>query len=161
MKNLIAFYLIILIINNCKHIDKPEIIQFTTYTKEVDSFVSLDKMLVNYYYFFLVKNYSTKKDVISRIDSFVNNFLDTSKFSPSREEVRVYFYKETSKTNIESIRANPREVDRYSNKNDLVWCYTLHRNNFVEKEKIKNGEVVETNSKLITPIPKFIIKKLE
>jgi hypothetical protein len=109
----------------------------------------------------LVRNYSSKKEVISVIDSFANNFLETGIFSPNREEVRMAFYKETSNTNIESIQANPREVDRYSNEHDLVWCFTLQRNNFLKKEKIKEGEVIETNSELIDPTTKFRIKRVE
>lgn len=151
----------ILIASTCKQLAKPHIIQFTTYSREIDSSVSLNKMRVIYNYFFLVRNYSSKKEVVSVIDSFANNFFKTGKFSPNREEVRVYFYKQTSKTNIESIKANPREVDRYSNQHDLVWSYTLQRNNFIKIEKIKDGDVVETNVELMAPTPKFKIKKIE
>ena len=161
MKIIIAIFLLLTIICSCKQSPKPQFVQFTTYTKEVDSFVSLDKMRVIYNYFFLVKNYSSKKENISMVDSFANQFLNTGKFSPNREEVRLWFYKETSKTNIESIRANPREVDRYSNEHDLVWSYTLQRNNFIERKKFKKGEVVETNSIKIDKAPKFRIEKAE
>ena len=95
------------------------------------------------------------------VDSFANQFLNTGKFSPNREEVRLWFYKETSKTNIESIRANPREVDRYSNEHDLVWGFTLQRNNFLRREKFKTGEVIETNSVHVVPSPKFKVEKVE
>lgn len=161
MKNLIIIYGILTIASGCKHQSKPEIVQFTTYTKEADSLISLDKMRVYYNYFFLVKNYSTKIDVTSAIDGFALGFLKDGKFSPNREEVRIWFYKETSKTNVEAIRANPREVDRYSNEDDLVWGYTLLRTNFIKKEKFKNGEVEQTNLEPITPTPKFRIKKKE
>ena len=161
MKIIIAIFLLLTIICSCKQSPKPQFVQFTTYTKEVDSFVSLDKMRVIYNYFFLFKNYSSKKENISMVDSFANQFLNTGKFSPNREEVRLWFYKETSKTNIESIRANPREVDRYSNEHDLVWSYTLQRNNFIERKKFKKGEVVETNSIKIDKAPKFRIEKAE
>jgi hypothetical protein len=161
MKTLLLIYSILIIALSCRQPAKPQIVQFTTYTKEVDSSVSLNKMRVIYNYFFLVRNYSSKKEVISVIDSFANNFLETGKFSPNREEVRIFFYKETSNTNIESIQANPREVDRYSNEHDLVWCFTLKRNNFLKKEKIKEGEVIETNSELIDPTTKFRIKRVE
>ena len=161
MKIIIAIFLLLTIICSCKQSPKPQFVQFTTYTKEVDSFVSLDKMRVIYNYFFLVKNYSSKKENISMVDSFANQFLNTGKFSPNREEVRLWFYKETSKTNIESIRANPREVDRYSNEHDLVWGFTLQRNNFLRREKFKNGEVIETNSVHVVPSPKFKVEKVE
>ena len=161
MKTLMFIFSILTIVMSCMKPTKPQIVQFTTYTNEVDSSFSLGKMRVIYNYFFLVRNYSAKKEIISVIDSFANNFLETKKFSPNREEVRLYFYRETYKTNIESIKANPREVDRYSNQHDLVWGYTLKRNNFLEKEKIKNGEVIESNSEQLVPAAKFRIEKIE
>lgn len=161
IKAILLFSLILLFAISCKQPDKPTIIQFTTYTKEVDSSFSLGKMRVIYNYFFLIQNYSPKKEVLSVIDSFAKDFLDPEKFSTYREEVRLWFYKETSKTNMESIRANPREVDRYSNEHDLVWGYTLQSDNFIKKEKIKNGEIIETNAELIFPDPKFRIKKVD
>lgn len=161
MRNLILIYGALIILSGCKSQSKPEIIQFYTYTKEVDSFISLDKMRVYYNYFFLVKNYTSKENVRTTIDSFAIKFLKTGKFSPNKEEVRIWFYRETARTNIEKINANPREVDRYSNQHDLVWGYTLLRNNFIKKEKFLNGEVVQTNFEAKTPIPKFDVKKLE
>lgn len=94
---------LIMIYTGCRPEEKPEIIEFTTYTKSIDSSISLNKMRVYYNLFFLVKNFSANKEVISTIDSFATNFLGTSHFSPNREEVRLWFYKESSKTNIESI----------------------------------------------------------
>jgi len=162
MKIIITIFLLLTIICSCKQSPKLKFVQFTTYTREVDSStIWKGRNLVYYNFFFLVKNYSSKKENIAIIDSFANSFLATEEFSPNREEVRVYFYKETSKTNIESIRANPREVDRYSNEHDLVWSYTLQRNNFIERKKFKKGEVVETNSIKIDKAPKFRIEKAE
>ncbi|MFZ4769825.1 MAG: hypothetical protein ACOYLO_06555 [Ferruginibacter sp.] len=159
---LLIFSTLATIAISCKKSVKPQIIQFTTYTKEVDSSVIWKgRNLVYYNFFFLVKNYSTQKQDISIIDSFATNFLTSGKFSPNKEEVRLWFYKETAKTNIEAIRANPREVDRYSNEHDLVWGFTLQKNNFLRRKKFKDGEVIETNSIKIDPAPKFRIEKVE
>lgn len=155
-----TFICCLIMIAGCRPQEKPEIIEFTTYTKSVDSSISLNKMRVYYNFFFLVKNFSANKEVISTIDSFATNLLRTSHFSPNREEVRLWLYKETSKTNIESIRANPREVDRYSNQHDLVLGYTLLRDDFINKKNFENGEVVESNSGHATP-PKIKIEKLQ
>jgi hypothetical protein len=161
MKNLIVFIGILTTVTSCMRKSKMEIVQFNTYTKEADSLISLNKMRVYYNYFFLVKNYSDKTESNASIDSFSLRFLKYGKYSPNREEIRIWFYKETSKTNIEAIRANPREVDRYSNEHDLIWCYTLFRNNFIKKDKFKNGEVEQTNLKSITTSPKIETKKKE
>lgn len=134
---------------SCKSSSTISITQFNTLTKELDTIEGIGKengnTLYYYTYFFLVSNYKNCKHNINLIDSFSNNFFKKKTFLPHTERVELYFYKETNKTNLEAIKANPREVDRYSNFHDLVWRFTLLKNGSIVKERMKNGDVLESN----------------
>lgn len=137
--------------------NKPiTITEFTTYNKPVYSTISLGKEMIYYNNFFLVSNYRNHKQVEMELDSFVINFTSNQHYAEKTEDIRLYFYKESSKTNLLAIERNPREVDRYSNAHDLVYCYIVKLNGSTVREKFKNGEVIETTAKNIRP-PKFKI----
>lgn len=98
----------------------------------------------------------------SQIDSFVTKYTDRNEFSPFTNEIRMYFYKETKKTNLIEIKKNPRELDRYSNAHDLIYYYAVKLNGSKVWKKYKKGKVIATSEKQI-PTPKFkiILNKIE
>ena len=151
-------YLIVLmfLLQSCVSDKLITISEFSTYNKSISTTVSLGKERVYYDNFFLVSNYRDNKKVKMAIDSFVVKFTSGNSYSPLTDEIRLYFYKETSKTNLVEIKKNPREVDRYSNRHDLVYYYAVKLDGSKVREKIKNGEVIETTEKQI-PTLKFKI----
>ncbi len=132
--------------------DMPiSITQFTTLSMPTHTDTSLGKKLVYFDDFFLITNFKESKSVENEIDSFVNNYISGKSYPDNTEEIKLYFYRETSKTNLKAIEKNPREIDRYSNDHDIVYCYFIRPKGISKKEKIKNGEIIETTPK---PIPK-------
>ena len=75
------------------------------------------------------------------IDSFVNKHINPQLLQYNN--YMMYFYKESSKTNLVKIKENPRELDRYSAGHDLVYHYEWIDGKFEGRVKIKNGEQVE------------------
>lgn len=154
------FFISILFLQSCATQKPIKITEFSTYTIAVDTTFTLGKELVYYDNFFLVANYSDNNKTQSEIDSFVVNYISQNKYSAKTEEVRLWFYKETKKTNLVEIKKNPREIDRFSNQHDLVYGYYLKINNDNKREKYKKGNVIETTEKYIQT-PKFKMKLIE
>lgn len=141
---------------------KPIVIaEFSTYSKPIDTTISRGKEMIYFNGFFLVSNYKDSKKIALQLDSFVQAYTSKKNYPQSTEEIRFYFYKETSKTNLIEIERNPREVDRYSNEHDLIYYYAVKLNKEMVREKYKNGEIIEIIPKPTTPTPKFKIEKVE
>ena len=149
-------FTMIVFLQSCISKEPIKIVEFNTLTKSIFTTLSLGKERVYYNNFFLVSNYRNDKMVEMKIDSFVLTYVSSKIYSSRTDEIRLYFYKETSKTNLVEIKKNPREVDRYSNRHDLVYYYAVKLDGSKVREKIKNGEVIETTEKQI-PTLKFKI----
>ena len=115
-----------------------------------------DSTMIYSSHFFLVSNFKDGKNTLLQLDSFVNTFVHSRKEIPPYHEDRIYLYKETNNTNLESIKANPREIDRYSNQHDLVYKYIYTNGIFLERVKIRNGEELSKYN----PTPKFKVKMI-
>ena len=151
-----TFMIIAALFQSCVTEKSISITEFTTYDKTSYTTISLGKEMVYYNNFFLVSKYRNNERIETKIDSFVVGFIASKTYSSKTENIRLYFYKESSKTNLVAIEKNPREVDRYSNEHDLVYCYTVKLNGEKLREKFKNGDVIETTAKKIKT-PKFKI----
>jgi len=117
----------------------------------------LGKERIYYNKFFLVSNYANSKKVEKEIDSFVVVFTSGNNYHANTAEIRLYFYKETSKTNLAVIKQNPRDIDRYSNEHDLIYYYAVKLDGTFEREKYKQGEIIENTAEQL-PKPKFRIE---
>jgi hypothetical protein len=157
----VTFFITLILLQSCAA-DKPiAITEFSAYTynRLIDTSVSLGKERIYYYNFFLISNYRDNNLTRLKIDSFVVQHVSKNKYSPKTDEIRLSFYKETNKTNLEAIKRNPRELDRYSNQHDIVYYYAVKLNGSTVREKYKNGEVIETTEDL-PETPKFKIIKV-
>lgn len=153
-------FLHIVFLSSCCSTKPMEIIQFYPYKTIIDSSMDNGKLITGRDDFFLIKNYCDKKSTPIYLDSFVainrnSEYLKLSYYSMS-------FFKETSKTNLEAIQRNPREIDRYSNDHDLVYTYTWRYGKYDGRRKIIDGEDVELKkSKIkitIEPMPDSLKK---
>lgn len=97
--------------------------------------------------FYLVKNYSDNRRNLFLIDSFVEK--NKSKGLDTFTQYGIIFFKESSKTNIQSILLNPKVIDRYSNNNDKIFQYNWSKGKFLSKFKIKKGKIVEPKNDII------------
>lgn len=157
MKNLLIVFIFL---QSCTTQKPISITEFFTYAKPVDSTLSLGKIRVYYNNFFLITNYKDNLKSQNKLDSFAINYILQNKYAAKTEEVRLWFYKESTRTNLIEIKKNPREVDRYSNQHDLIYGYYIKRDEENIREKYKNGNVIETTDKYI-PTPKFKMILLE
>jgi hypothetical protein len=148
--------IMILFLQSCISEKPISITEFSTYTYPISTTISLGKERIYYNNLFLVSNFRNNKKVELSIDSFVVKYTSDNCYSANTDEIRLYFYKETSKTNLTEIKKNPREVDRYSDRHDLVYCYIIKLDGSKVREKYKNGEVIETTEKFSKP-PRFKI----
>lgn len=65
------------------------------------------------------------------------------------------FYKESTKTNIKNLSANPKDLYRYSQDHDLIYEYSWMNGKFLAKLKFKNGEIIEPKYNIqLEEIPK-------
>ncbi len=160
MKNIIYILLICILIQSC-FVNKPIIItQFYPYNKLIDTVISLDKERIYYDNFFLISPYKESKEVENKIDSFVIEYTSSKSYPYNTEEIRLYFYKETKKTNLKAIKQNPREIDRYSNEHDLIFMYIIDNKGNTVRTKYKNGVEVDVKPKQVDK-PNFILEKKE
>lgn len=97
--------------------------------------------------FYLVRKYVESKATEKFIDSFVekNKDKNLSKYAT----YGIVLYKESSETNIKTIQANPRVIDRYSQQNDMIYEYSWTAGKFGIRFKYKNGEIIEPKSTII------------
>ena len=64
------------------------------------------------------------------------------------------FYKKSDITNVEHLVENPKDLDRYSYENDLVFSYYWSAGRFMSEDKYKNGKFVgNKNEVIVVPAP--------
>src|SRR5690606_11734426 len=155
MKSVVAtssFIIVIFLCIQCNPTssDKIAIVPFDLLNNR-DTFTYRGEILFNKSEYFLIKNYSKGKSTEDYIDSFVNANKDSNldKYS----NYGITFYKESAKTNIQNITKNPRDLDRYSQKHDLVYKYKWINGKFIYRFKFKNGELVPKSDIIVKDIP--------
>lgn len=93
---------------------------------------------------FIVKNYIDCKNSEIQIDSFVNA---QKKLWKHIDNINLFFYKSSKKTNLENWKKNPRDIDRYSNEHDLIYSFDISKSidlkKSISKFKYKNGNIIE------------------
>lgn len=91
---------------------------------------------------FIIKGYKDNSETLRSIDSFVNN--NKGKMPDDNTQYDMIFYKESSITNIGHLTANPRDLDRYSQNNDMIYDYNWTNNGkLFTRYKYKNGKIIE------------------
>lgn len=144
MKILIYFSILlslILIFTNCtQHSSANILIVPFEMINQTDTMTDRGKTLYYKSENYLIKNYVESKKTENIIDSFVAE--NKNKSYQKYEGYNINFYRESSKTNIEHITENPRDLVRYSQSHDLLFDYSWSKGKFVARYKYKNGEMV-------------------
>ena len=76
----------------------------------------------------------------------INDFALKNKSDSSINKCLNYgivFYKYSNETNDTNLRANPRQLDRYSQQHDLICDYNWSLGKFIEVYWYKNGRLVK------------------
>jgi hypothetical protein len=153
MKMNLAIYLIFFLTASCA----SKSLQFELYDKDEGVREKLNGS--NYTYVtktFLVKNYSDNNNSEIQIDSFVNSQKNTLK---QIDNINLFFYKISDKTNSANWEKNPRDIDRYSNEHDIIYNYVISKSidstKSISKFKYRNGKIKgQTGSIVIQDAPK-------
>jgi hypothetical protein len=96
---------------------------------------------------FIVDNNSFSSSIDTIISNYVKKIKDTIKGDYS--QIGFSFYLRSKITNEEHLKNNPRDLDRYSQENDLLWMYTWEKKkNNMTRFKFKNGKIIYPNSEI-------------
>jgi hypothetical protein len=156
MKYLIIIGIVFL--QSCVAEKSMKISPFSKFDKFVFIGRAFGKEEVYYTNFFFVANYRDTKKAEMQIDSFVTAFIAKNEYSPNTEVIWLYFYKETRHTNQVTIKRNPRGVDPYSDYRDLVYSYVVKPDGSQVREKMKNGEAIETAERMLPKLKTILVK---
>ena len=142
MRCRLFFFLVAALLCSCSQ--KP--LQFVALTQfdRVDTSLTKGNRPTLRYYNFIVENYRDNDASSESIDSFVNAKVDTNFMN--YENYILVFYKSSDKTNIEHLKEDPKDLDRYSQQNDWIYTYTWSRGLFLGREKIMGGRIVNSNA---------------
>ncbi|WP_138765878.1 hypothetical protein [Pedobacter xixiisoli] len=115
--------------------------------EKLEQFSRIDTMSDNgkpYYYktdIYIVKKYKDNFQNERTVDSFAykNRAKDLGDYSSYNIEM----YKNSSETNIDNLKKNPKDFDNYTFINDMIYIYSWGGGKWSGKMKFKGRETVE------------------
>ncbi len=88
---------------------------------------------------FIVKDYSNSEEAKKAIDAFA---MEQVKNSEKGITYLLVFYKYSEITNVNHLKAYPRDIDRYSQDNDMIFTYRWLDGKLESKTVIDNGTII-------------------
>lgn len=79
----------------------------------------------------IVNNYQSRDEIKKAIDSFA--FAKAKNYKDGFNDVLLIFYKASKITNKAHLKENPRDLDRYSENNDMLFTYAWQNGKFKGK----------------------------
>lgn len=140
---LVIFPLIIFAFFGCKSqsVSFIPLIQFD----RQDTVMFNGKQLFNKRTNYIIVNYKDKPSLIKAIDSMA---FEKAKDIKDYEHFTIFFYKASDKTNIQHLKKNPKDFDRYTGIDDLVYQYSWIGGVFSQRYKYKDGEMIEPKTNI-------------
>jgi hypothetical protein len=105
---------------------------------------SINKCLIKYY---VIENYCEKD-----LDSILYKYIADSNYVLFNHynQVEMLFYKESERTNYNHLYNNRKDIDRYSQQNDLIFLFSWSKEmNKMYKYRYSNGEIVLPKSEIL------------
>ena len=128
MKNkILGLFLIFLLFHSCKQ-EKISFIELKQFNLIDTSYLNKE-WVINKHVNYIVKNYRNNTKTLKAMDSLV--------FSLAGDEPKnftnynITFYKYSNITNVNHLKDNPRDLDRYSQMNDKVYRYCWINGKFI------------------------------
>ncbi|MEO8174771.1 MAG: hypothetical protein ABI581_16865 [Sediminibacterium sp.] len=110
--------------------------------KRVDTLKTGDTISLHQTRYYVVDKSIKEKNRDTLIKRFVENF--TNDVSDSLVALDLMFYKESDITNRQHLESNPRDLDRFSQDNDLVWDFYVNKHKkLFWSFKYKAGKIIE------------------
>lgn len=90
---------------------------------------------------YIVSGYINSPPTDSSIKEYVRKSIDTIK--GKYDCITLAFYKKSDNTNEAHLKKFPKDLDRYSQRNDLLWQYTWYKNgNVLSGLKFSKGQII-------------------
>ncbi len=130
---------------NCKDkyipYTKGDIFEIFTFSNEFKGVKTYDGMYLYKLRTFIIKNFHDYND--SLIQSFVEEKY--AEIDTLYSKIIIIFYKESKYTNVKNLEKNPRDLDRYSQKNDIVYLFERGAfwNSKITRIKYKGTEIIK------------------
>lgn len=91
---------------------------------------------------YLIENYQETLESEMKIDSFVCLNIDPLK--KYLDYYSILIYKKSKITNNDHIKADPKDIDRYSQENDLLYIYDWSDGDFASKMKYNGKAFIDS-----------------
>lgn len=144
MKYLKLISIALIVFLSCKNKvknDADNIIKELDFLKKVDTLRIAEKISLHQSRYYIVDKNIEEKDRDTLIKVFVQKFNNT--LSDTLVAFDLLFYKESETTNESHLKSDPRDLDRYSQDNDLVWNYFLNKTKKqISGFKFKEGKII-------------------
>lgn len=95
--------------------------------------------------YFTVTNYFDDNETDLLVMNFIKGFKKN--LSKNIDQWNISFYKESKITNTKNLLSNPRDLDRYSQENDLIYTFSGDKvTDNIFRTKYKNGVTISPKS---------------
>lgn len=119
---------------SCKR-EKISFIPLTQYNS-IDTIYSNNDTFITKRLYYIINNYYESDETFSSIDSCVKVVAGTN---PKQfTNLSIVFYKASDVTNVLHLKNNPRDIDRYSQENDLMFSYKWENGKFMGRTHLHN-----------------------
>ncbi len=129
----------IIVLSQCGISQKRLIFESIPYLNRIDSLISKDTVITKQESF-LVENFIDNSETEGLVDKFVQTHIKSNDIVTI--DYLITFYKKSAKTNLENLKKNPRDLDRYSQQHDLIYQYSWSKGKFIARYKFKNGNII-------------------
>ena len=148
MKKFILILVGCCILGGCSTRTPVKFILYKTQTVQVPGSKKGDLSTTESY---VIENYRDNSYCNKIIDSMAHVLGNAS--NKNLSSYGLFFYKKSDITNVVHLAENPKDLDRYSYENDLVFWY-YWSDGLMSKHKMKNGKTVGNNDEVIViPAP--------
>ena len=132
IKKIWLFLAIVAFLYSCKR-EEVSFVMLKQY-ESLDSIRTGNEIYIVKHYSVVVNNYREDDKVTASIDSFAHVLMGSKPYK--YVNLSIVFYKSSDVTNVEHLKENPRDIDRYSQDNDMIYVYEWSKGNLWRKEKI-------------------------
>jgi adenine specific DNA methylase Mod len=115
---------------------KREKISFTPLTQyeNIDTAYSNNTIYTSKWLYYIINNYNDSDETLKAMDSCVNVVVGAN---PEKfRNFTIVFYKASDITNVQHLKDNPSDIDRYSQDNDMMFSYKWENGKFMGRSHL-------------------------
>ena len=136
------YIFLLFIFLGCQPAKEPVFIKSDFISDSSHFYPGIDDKDLNVSDAYYIKNFRYNEETYKAINDFVQKNKSDSNINKCLNYSMV-FYKYSKETNDSNLRANPRQLDRYSQQHDLICDYKWSQGTFTEVYWHKNGKIVK------------------